>query len=438
MGKVAEISYIPHGLEKNLNIPVKCVLCYISAMISVEEALDKILIRVQPLGYEKVSILEALGRVCAEDIFANRDIPPFDNSGMDGYAARVEEIQDASANHPVRLEVIEDLPAGFIPKKRVERGKAIRIMTGAPIPEGADTVVPVEDTKKDDRFALIFRATLRGEHIRKAGEDVRKGECVISVGDLIDPAGIGMLASLGRSFVAVYQKPIVAILCTGEELVDVDGDLEGNKIISSNSYSLAAQVKDCGAIPIQLGIARDQKDEIERKLLKGLRADVIISSAGVSVGDYDFVKDVLGDLGVEVVFWRVAMKPGMPVAFGMIQGKPVFGLPGNPVSSMVSFEQFVRPSLLKMMGYRKVFRPVVDAILREGIQKRPGRRHFIRAFVTFEKDQYFVLPTGAQGSGILHSMVKANGLMVIPEEREIVKAGERVKVQLFEIVRSSE
>jgi molybdopterin molybdotransferase len=328
--------------------------------------------------------------------------------------------------------VIEDLPAGFISKKKLEKGQAIRIMTGAPVPEEADAVVPVEDTKKEDRFALIFRATLQGEHIRKAGEDVKKGECVISAGDLIDPAEIGMLASLGRSFVAVYQRATVAILCTGEELVDVDGDLDGIKIVSSNSYSLAAQVKDCGAIPIQLGIARDRKEKIKEKLLQGLRADVIISSAGVSVGDYDFVKDVLSDLGVEIVFWKVAMKPGMPVVFGTIQGKPVFGLPGNPVSSMVSFEQFVRPSLLKMMGHRRLFRPVIDAILKEDIQKRPGRRHFIRAFVTFEKDQYFVVPTGAQGSGILKSMVKANGLMVIPEDREIVKAGERVKVQLLD------
>jgi molybdopterin molybdotransferase len=418
-------------IEKG-RIPVVLFLCYIFSMIAVEEALDKVLSYTQPLGSEKVSILEALGRAMAEDIYANRDIPPFNNSGMDGYAVRSEDIQNASSSHPVRLEVIEDLPAGFISKKKLEKGKAIRIMTGAPVPEEADAVVPVEDTKKEDRFALILRATLRGEHIRKAGEDVRKGECVISAGDLIDPAEIGMLASLGRSFVAVYQRATVAILCTGEELVDVDGDLGGIRIVSSNSYSLAAQVKDCGAIPIQLGIARDRKEEIKEKLLQGLRADVVISSGGVSVGDYDFVKDVLGDLGVEIVFWKVAMKPGMPVVFGTIQGKPVFGLPGNPVSSMVSFEQFVRPSLLKMMGHRRLFRPVIDAILKEGIQKSPGRRHFIRAFISFEKDQYFASVTGPQGSGILKSMVKANGLVIVPGDREMVRAGEKVKVQLLD------
>ncbi len=401
-------------------------------MITVEEALDKILPHIEPLGSEKVSILEALGRVIAEDIIANRDIPPLDNSGMDGYAVRSEDVQNADQNHPVRLEVIEDLPAGFISTRTVGRGEAIRIMTGAPIPNGADAVIPVEYTKKEDRFVAVFKAALPGEYIRKAGEDVKKGVRVISGGDLIRSAEVGMLASLRRSFVSVYQRPIVAILCTGEELVDVDGDIDDGRIVSSNSYTLAAQVKDCGAIPVQLGIAKDRKEEIKEKLLQGLRADVLLSSAGVSVGDYDFVKDVLNDLGMEMVFWKVAMKPGMPLAFGAIKGKPVFGLPGNPVSSMVSFEQFVRPSLLKMMGHRQIFRPVIEAILKEDIHKEPGRRHFVRAFVIFEGDHYFVSTTGAQGSGILRSMVKANGLIVISENQEFVRAGEKVKVQLLD------
>jgi molybdopterin molybdotransferase len=401
-------------------------------MITVEEALNKILSHIQLLGSEKVSILEALGRVIAEDIYANRDIPPLDNSGMDGYAVRSEDIRDADQNHPVRSEVIEDLPAGFISTRTVGRGEAIRIMTGAPIPRGADTIIPVEYTKKEDSFVAIFKAVSPGENIRRAGEDVKKGERVISSGDLIRPAEVGMLASLGRSFVSVYQRPMVAILCTGEELVDVDGDLDKGKIVSSNSYALAAQVKDCGAIPVQLGIAKDRKEEIKEKLLQGLRADVLISSAGISVGDYDFVKEVLNDLGMEMVFWKVAMKPGKPLAFGTIKEKPVFGLPGNPVSSMVSFEQFVRPSLLKMMGHHQIFRPIIEAILKEDIHKEPGSRHFVRAAVIFERDHYFVTITGAQGSGILRSMVKANGLVVIPEDREIVRAGEKVKVQLID------
>lgn len=401
-------------------------------MITVEEALDRILSRLAPLGAEKVPILDTLGRVMAEEISAGRDIPPLDNSGMDGYAVRWEDIRSASTDHRVQLDVIEDLPAGFVARQTVGKGQAIRIMTGAPIPKGADTVVPVEDTEMKERRVFILKSLGAGANIRRAGEDVKKGDRVISTGDLIRPAEVGMLASLGRSFVYVYQRPQVAILATGDELADVDETLDGVKIVSSNSYALAAQVKDCGAIPIQLGIARDRKEEIEKKLRQGLRADVLISSAGVSVGDYDFVKDVLNDLGTEMVFWKVAMKPGKPLAFGLIQGKPVFGLPGNPVSSMVSFEEFVRPSLLKMMGHRQLFRPVIEAVLKEDIHKEPGRRHFVRAFVSFDKDHYQVTITGEQGSAILRSMVKANGLVVVPEDRKIVKAGEKVQVQLLD------
>ena len=401
-------------------------------MISFEEALNNILSRIQPLGLEKVFLLGSLGRIIGEDIYAWRDIPPLDNSAMDGYAVRFEDIRESSRDQPTRLKVIEDLPAGAVSKKTVGKGQAIRIMTGAPIPSGVDTVVPVEETEKEDGFALIFKAIPQGENIRRAGEDVKEGDRVISKGDVIRPGEVGMLASVGRSSVSVYQKPLVAILCTGDELADVDENPGASKIISSNSYTLAAQVKDCGAVPVQLGIARDTKEEIREKLRQGIRADVIISSAGVSVGDYDFSKDALGDLGMEMAFWQVSMKPGKPLAFGTIQGKPVFGLPGNPVSSMVSFEEFVRPSLLKMMGHRQVFRPLIEAVLQEEIRKTAGRRHFIRAFVSFKEGTYFATTTGDQGSGILMSMLKANGLIMIPEDQEIARVGDRVRVQLLD------
>lgn len=401
-------------------------------MLTVDGAQTKILSYIRPLGFEKVSILDALGRVIAEDMVAPRDLPPYDNSGMDGYAVRHEDVQNASEKHPVRLEVIEDLRAGFISEKTVLKGQAIRIMTGAPIPQGANEVVPVEDTKRGDGSVLILRPGSPGAYIREAGEDVKRGDRVMTQGDVIRPSEIGMLASMGKSFVPVYQRPSVAILCTGEELVDVGEALEGAKIVSSNSYTLAAQVRECGAIPIQLGIARDEKEEIRTKILQGLRSDVFISSAGVSVGDYDFVREVLGELGVEMIFWRVAMKPGKPVAFWMYDGKPAFSLPGNPVSSMVTFEQFVRPALLKMMGRRQLFRPVIEAALREEIRKEPGKKHFIRAVVSYGKEGYSVTTTGPQGSGILRSMVRANGLIVLPEDYEMVKAGMKVKVQVLD------
>lgn len=401
-------------------------------MIPVDEALNKILSHTSLLGAERVSLLDALGRIMAEEIYAARNIPPVDNSAMDGYALRAEDVRKASPEHPVQLRVIEDLPAGSLPTQTVGKGKTTRIMTGAPIPKGANAVVPVEMTKKEEGFVLIFHTTGQGENIRKSGEDVKRGDRVLSKGDRVRPAEVGMLASVGRAVVSVYQIPLVAILCTGDELVDVDGDLDGAKIVSSNSYTLAAQVKECGAVPLQLGIAKDDKQDIEEKFHQGIRADVLISSAGVSVGDYDFVKDVMKRLGMEMIFWKVAMRPGQPLAFGTIGGKPVFGLPGNPVSSMISFEQFVRPLLLKMMGCRHIFRPVVEAILKEDIKKMAGRRYFIRGSLSLEKDEYVVTTTGEQGSGILRSMVKANGLIVIPEDREIVRAGEKVKVQLLD------
>ncbi|MDY6855307.1 MAG: molybdopterin molybdotransferase MoeA [Thermodesulfobacteriota bacterium] len=400
-------------------------------MIPIEKAIELILKEITPLGLEKIDILNSLGRVAAEDIYSKRDIPSFDNSAMDGYAVRFIDIKGASHDNLSILNVIEDIPAGYTPNRFVSKGEAVRIMTGAPVPQGADTVVMVEDTEKDGDTVKIFRETRKGRNIRRAGEDVKAGDLVMSRGTLLRSAEIGMMASVGRSFISVYQVPRVAILSTGDELVDVDGRLNGAKIISTNSYTLISQVKECNAIPIYLGIARDTKEEIKEKLKEGKHADIIISSGGVSVGDYDLVKDVLKEIGADIRFWKVAMRPGQPLAFGVIGRKPIFGLPGNPVSSMVSFEQFIRPSILKMSGFKHIFRPVIDAVLKEDIYQKRGRKRLLRSIVSLEDGEYYVRLTGEQGSGILMSMVKSNGLIIIPEEGADFKAGEKVRVQLL-------
>ncbi len=401
-------------------------------MIPVEKAIELILKEIEVRGAEKINILSSSGRVAAEDISSNRDIPPFDNSAMDGYAVKFGDVREASNEDPSVLRVIEDLPAGYIPKKAINKGEAVRIMTGAPIPQGADTIVMVEDTEILGDRVKIFKKAKHGEHIRLKGEDVRADDLVISKGTTIRPAEVGMMASVGRAFVYVHQVPTVAILSTGDELVDVDGNLTEGKIISSNSYTLVSQVRECGGKPVYLGIVRDTKEEIAAKLTEATRADAIISSGGVSVGDYDLVTDVIEELGGGIRFRKIAVRPGQPVTFGIIGGKPIFGLPGNPVSSMVSFEQFVRPALLKMSGFTKIFRPVIDAILREDLSQKPGRKRFIRSVVTLEDGEYYVRTTGEQGSGILMSMVKSNGLIVLPEDKTDFRAGKKVRVQLLD------
>ncbi|MDO8721937.1 MAG: molybdopterin molybdotransferase MoeA [Syntrophales bacterium] len=401
-------------------------------MITVAEALRQILPTINPLGLEKINLLNALGRVMGEDVAAGRNIPPKDNSAMDGYALRFEDTLCASPEHPVILEVIEDIPAGAVPRKSIAAGQASRIMTGAPIPEGADAVLRMEDTEKDGPLVRIKAKARCKQDIRMAGEDVREGAVVIRSGSIVRPAEIGMLASLGRSFISVYQRPLVAVLATGNELVDIDENSSPWTIINSNSYSIAAQVMDLGAVTMQMGIAKDEREDLLAKFQAALRADVVISSGGVSVGDYDLVKDIMKEVGSKMQFWQVAMRPGRPLAYGTIGNIPLFGLPGNPVSSMISFEQFIRPALLKMMGHKKIFRKTVKAILKEDIKKRKGLTHFIRAIVSFTDGRYTASTTGEQGSGILKSMVMANGLIVASEDAELIKAGSEVLVQLLD------
>lgn len=400
-------------------------------MISVEEALKIILNSIQVLGLEKVDILSSLGRVLGEDIYAPYHIPHWDNSAMDGYAVIQKDIKDATPENPATLKVVADLPAGYTAERELKKGEVIRIMTGAPIPEGSDTVVMVEDTKRDGDKVNIFKANSKGDNIRKAGEDVSKGALVLPSGSVIHPAEVGMLASLKRSFVSVYQRPTVAVISTGDELIDVDENFTEGKIVSSNTYSLSSLVRYLGATPLILGIAKDRSEELLDRFKVAVRADMIISSGGVSVGDYDLVKDILKELGAEMKFWKVSMRPGQPLAFGVIEGKPTFGLPGNPVSCMVSFEQFVRPSILKASGYRQIFRPLIEARLKEPIKKKVGKKYFIRCIVSMEEGKYVVTTTGEQGSGILMSMVRANGLIVLPEEKTTFETGEMVKVQIL-------
>lgn len=401
-------------------------------LTQLEDALKIVLETVPMLGVEKIGLLETLGRVLGEDIIAERDNPPWDNSAMDGFAVRYEDIKQAHAiTTPTVLKVIEDVPAGKFPAKAVGKGEAIRIMTGAPLPKGADTVLKVEDTDNTPDTVKVFKEAEQGANIRPQGEDVRRGDCIIPKGKAIRPSEAGMLAILAKPFVFVHQRPRVAILSTGDELADLDERFSEEKIVNSNSYGIAAAVQEAGGLPILLGIARDRPEDLKAKIRHGLNADLLVLSGGVSMGDYDFTKAVFKELGAEMNFWKLAIRPGQPVAFGRIGKTLAFGLPGNPVSSMVTFEQLVRPAMLKMGGHRVLTRPVVQALFQERFSKRPDRRHFLRGILWMEKGMLMVRTTGPQGSGILTSMVKANGLIDLPVEVEKLKPGDVVNVQVL-------
>jgi len=401
-------------------------------MLSVEEALERVLDAFHPLEPETVPVLDALGRVLAEDVFSPGDIPPHANSAMDGYAVQAADTASASAAMPVRLHVLADLPAGYVSEAAVTPGTAVRIMTGAPIPAGADGVVKVEDTASAGDWVDVRVTIASGQFVRPVGEDVRRGDRVLRQGAYVRPQEIGMLAALGCSEVRVTRRPRVAILATGDELVPIDAPLAPGKIRDANSYSNAAQVTGCGAEAILLGIATDQVAALKRKIQAGLAesVDLFLTSGGVSVGDFDVVKQVLASEG-QIDFWRVRMKPGKPLAFGRIGGVPVVGLPGNPVSAMVSFETFVRPAILRMLGATGGQRPRVKATLMDALPHKDGRRHFVRVRVEWQDGEYRAHLTGGQGSGILSSMVKANGLAIIPEAWSHADEGTRVEVILL-------
>ena len=403
-------------------------------MIPVREALEIILKDIKTLGTEEVEVLSSPGRVLAEDVVAGRPNPPWDNSAMDGFALRAEDTRGAGPRNPARLRVIYDLPAGRVPKGPVGKGEAVRIMTGAPVPEGADSVVMVEKTKAvADGEALVLEEVPRGANIRKIGEDFPSGAVVIRKGTRVRPAEVLMLATIGRAHVKVYKRPTAAILSTGDELVDIDETPAAGKITNSNGFALSALVSEAGATPVQLGIARDTKESLAEKLAEAVKSDLIISSGGVSVGDYDLVKDVLGEMGSEMRFWKVAIKPGKPLAFGVIGGKPAFGLPGNPVSSMVAFEQFTRPALLKMSGRSDIFRRTFPASVTAEIKKKPGSMNFLRARLFIDDSGGFsATPLEGQGSAVISAMVQANCFIIVPEETSSIKVGETVRVQPFD------
>ena len=387
------------------------------------------------LGPERTSLAEALGRILCEPIHAPRDLPPADNSAMDGYALRSADVKGATREAPALLEVTFTVPAGATPDRSVEPGCAARILTGAPVPAGADSVVKQEDTERDGDRLRVLVSSPRHDNIRDAGEDVRAGDEVLSVGKRIGPAEIGMLASLGRTVVAVHQRPRVAILSSGDELVEPDGDIGAGRIVSSNSYSIAAQCRESGALPVYVGIAKDTAQDLERHFRAALRADVVVSSAGVSVGDRDYVRSVLEKLGCSLLFWGVKIKPGYPLAFGRFSGDTgplVFGLPGNPVSAMMTFEQFVRPALRKMTGSKSWFRPLIRARLRGALRKKSGRLHFVRVRLERSGDEVFADTTGNQSSGVLRSMTRAHGLLIFPADATQLCEDDTVDVQVLD------
>ena len=401
-------------------------------MILVKEAQNIILEKLQPLEPENIPLLNTLGAVLQEDICAQRDNPPADNSAMDGYALRFNDISSLDQNNPLSLKVVEDIPAGQKPTKSINPGEASRIMTGAVVPGGADTVVMVEETEKKNGSVSILKPQKKESHVRKQGEDFKKGDILLSKGDLVTSSNIAIIATAGYAKLSVNRKPVVAILSTGDELVDVGAKAEDHQIINSNTYLLASQVLESGAKPMLLGIVRDRKDDIKEKLKSADEADIIITSGGVSVGDYDFVKDAIQDLGSDIVFWKIAMKPGKPLTFSMLSKRPLFGLPGNPVSSFVSFEQFVRPAILKMSGHTDIFRKTIRATLTEGIKKKDdGRRHFLRSTLTYINGSYSVSALSGQGSNMLASLASANSLLIIPESETELKSGQQVEVQVL-------
>ncbi len=396
-------------------------------MLTYYEARDLIAESVKPLSVEKVALLDAAGRAVAEDIIANQPLPLFDNSAMDGYAVRAEDCSAGST-----LPVQGYIPAGGKLNCKVTPGTAVKIMTGAPIPPGADTIVPFEETEEATDQVTILGKVKKGDHIRWKGEDIKPGDRIIEAGTVLRPAEISLLASFGMSMINVRRRVRVAILSTGDELQELDELRFEGGIINSNSWALAAALREIGAVPLMLGIARDNRESLMEKMTDGLQADVLITSAGVSAGDRDYVREVLEELGVEQKFWKVNIKPGKPTAFGLRGDTPVFSLPGNPVSTMITFEEFVRPALLKMMGHRTIYKPLFKARLQEPVKKKYDRLQLMRVAVELtDQGEMVIASAGDQNTGILRTMIYAQGIALLAPDKDYYAAGDLLDVHLL-------
>ena len=399
-------------------------------MLTVPQASERILADIRPLAIERLPLLDALGRVLAADIISPITLPPWTNSAMDGYAVIATDLDPIAPGRPVRLPVVETIVAGGFASRALRRGEAMRIMTGAPLPDGADTVVRVEDTNGDAAEVEIRDARDARRNIRPRGEDLHEGDIVLSRGAVLGAAQIGVLASVGAGAVEVFRRPRVAIIGSGDELVDLDRfheALAGRKIVSSNSYTLHALVRAAGGDPINLGVAADTPEALRALLERTGGCDLIITSAGVSVGELDYTRVALEQLGAEMKFWKVRMRPGAPLGFGLLRGTPWLGLPGNPVSAMVTFELFARPAIRRMLGHERLFRRPIEVTLEEPVTIGARLTHFLRAIITPREDgRSYARLTGPQGSGILTSMAQANALLVVPEDRPRCEAGERL------------
>ncbi|RJP22037.1 MAG: molybdopterin molybdenumtransferase MoeA [Deltaproteobacteria bacterium] len=395
-------------------------------MPTYEEARRIVLESVAPVGVERIETGRALGRTLAESVAAPWPLPFCDNSAMDGYAVRADDCRG-----PARLSITGYVPAGGTASVGIAPGCAVKIMTGAPIPHDCDAVVPFEETEAADGHVVVKGPVTVRQHIRFRGEDVKEGAVILPEGTPLRPPEISMLASLGKAFVPVYRKVRVAVLSTGDELIELGEAPSPGAIINSNSLAVAAAVREAGAVPVLLGIARDDLESHAEKISEGLTSDALVTTAGVSAGDRDLVRDVLARMGVESRFWKVGIKPGGPTAFGMKDGKPVFSLPGNPVSALITFEAFVRPALLRMMGRKTVVRPLVKATLAETVRKKAGKVNFLRVTIEVRDGEYFASSAGDQNTGILRSMVHADALAVLPADRTSFAAGEKVDVLLL-------